>query len=240
MNSIIGGVFMNNNKLCLLKKRTDSFGIPRPMNGSSDVPVSSSFFMQIYNPGDKNDSVNPDSVSAIIRQVNGETLVILEKEQKFVNGFSGCIFELKDRSGQLLSLYFDNNIPLDYNKEYSIIITASSFGGAALTEPEGIIKFTTSASTNRHKISHELDINNNKPTKWHGQFFGGLLKPSFCTTLRMALKREEFINQARKEYPKAWNLQRDFWLTGFEHNPDRRSFRYLPNIVREKETRLII
>lgn len=49
--------------------------------------------------------------------------------------------------------------------------------------------------------------------------------------------RHALVRQAQKEFPDAWNLQRDAYLSGFEHQPD--PFKMYPNIVREKETRRI-
>ena len=46
--------------------------------------------------------------------------------------------------------------------------------------------------------------------------------------------------EARKPHPRAWSLQRDFWLTGTEYRPANGFFpSNLPNIVRERETRRI-
>ena len=45
--------------------------------------------------------------------------------------------------------------------------------------------------------------------------------------------------EARKQHPRAWSYQRDFWPTGTEYQSRDRSSRSLPNIVRERETRRI-
>jgi hypothetical protein len=45
--------------------------------------------------------------------------------------------------------------------------------------------------------------------------------------------------RARKEHPRAWSYQRDFWMTGTDFRPGGLLPQLLPNIVRERETRRI-
>ena len=45
--------------------------------------------------------------------------------------------------------------------------------------------------------------------------------------------------EARKQHPRAWSYQRDFWMTGTEFTKPGFLPQNLPNIVRERETRRI-
>src|SRR5262249_38109916 len=59
-----------------------------------------------------------------------------------------------------------------------------------------------------------------------------------CTSHSLRVPTYDLMAEVRKSAPKAWSLQRDFWLTGMEQRPDLLA-RNLPNIVRERETRRI-
>jgi hypothetical protein len=48
------------------------------------------------------------------------------------------------------------------------------------------------------------------------------------------------MGKAHKEHPRAWSLQRDFWMTGTEYQPASILPQFLPNVVRERETRRIV
>ena len=77
------------------------------------------------------------------------------------------------------------------------------------------------------------------PVRWHGAFFSGICNVLFCTRATTFGPTYDLMNAARKEHPKAWSYQRDFWMTGME---DRKPVFFesnLPNIVRLRETRHI-
>ncbi|MBI4578757.1 MAG: hypothetical protein HY718_03590, partial [Planctomycetes bacterium] len=77
------------------------------------------------------------------------------------------------------------------------------------------------------------------PVRWHGAFFSGFCKPSFCNSDPQLIGTYELMAEANRQYPKAWSLQRDFWMTGMDDRPGFLT-PVLPNVVRERETRRIV
>ena len=106
-----------------------------------------------------------------------------------------------------------------------------------MSEDKGSWQFTTEAAPATHPLQFPLDLSVS-PVRWHGGFFTGFCKPSFCTSESNRLPGYELSDRVRKQFPKAWSLQRDFWPTGMEHQPGFLSGG-LPNVVRERETRRI-
>ena len=71
-------------------------------------------------------------------------------------------------------------------------------------------------------------------------FFSGICNVVFCTHAASYGPTYDLMNEARKQHPKAWSYQRDFWMTGSEDQKPGLFGSTLPNIVRERETRRIV
>jgi len=118
-------------------------------------------------------------------------------------------------------------------------VEAKSYYDGVLPEKESTWSFTTEPEPTTHRISHTIDFSAEPDVIWHGEFFNGFANPSFATNAgeNGRVPHYKLIAKARKEYPHAWNLFRDAYLSGFAHlyNP----FKKYPNIVRERQTRRI-
>ncbi len=78
-----------------------------------------------------------------------------------------------------------------------------------------------------------------EPVRWHGRFFSGICNVIFCSQAAKYGPTYDLMAEARKQHPRAWSYQRDFWPTGTEFRPPSSFLPNLPNIVRERETRRI-
>ncbi len=211
--------------------------VPRPNPGVKNVPLHTCFFV-IIGSDDVSDRVQADSVAITLLPDGGEAFPVLRPNQTFTNGYSGVLFPVDDnRYGRGLAAYVESDIPLTPNTQYQITVTAESARGASLPEEEQSWHFTTEAAPDAYSLAFSLDLAKGPDVQWHGEFFNSLAKPAFCTSSRSRLPHYDLIAEAQQDFPHAWNLQRDAYLAGFEHQPD--PFKNFPNIVREQETRRI-
>ncbi len=212
--------------------------VPRPNPGVANVPLRTSFFVMVGTE-DEADHVDPDSVAIAVQPKGGDAVPILERGQQFAEGYSGELFYSEDgRYGRALAIHVESTVPLEPETEYDIIVEAESFRGERLPEDEQTWSFTTESAPTTHDIAYTLDLAQGPDVLWNGEFFNSLAKPAFCTSSPHRLPHYDLIAEAQAEYPHAWNLQRDAYLAGFEHQPD--PLKNFPNIVRERETRRII
>ena len=98
--------------------------------------------------------------------------------------------------------------------------------------------FTTESVPAVHSQEFSLDLKA-EPIHWQGRFFSGICNVIFCTQAANYGPTFDLMAEARKSHPRAWSLERDFWLTGTEFRPPGFLAANLPNIVRERETRRI-
>jgi hypothetical protein len=200
--------------------------------------VATSFFVQIgFRDKDTTDSVLFDSVSMRIGP-RGEPMVdMLRPGRDFAEGYQGKVFSGKGR-GPAVAVYVDAQADLEPSTTYTVSVGARSQSGAVLSQKAGTWQFTTEDSAATHRPRLALDLSST-PVRWHGGFFTGFCKPSFCTSASNRIPGYELMDRIRKRHPKAWSLQRDFTMTGTERQP-----RFLldgsPNVVREQETRRIV
>ena len=121
---------------------------------------------------------------------------------------------------------------------YALHVSASLGGEAAQREDAGTWSFTTEAAPSILALEFPVNLRD-APVRWHGQFFSGLCNVIFCTQAANYGPTYDLMADARKQHPRAWSYQRDFWPTGTEYRPSGFLAQMLPNIVRERETRRI-
>jgi hypothetical protein len=221
----------------------DHFVLPRPENGMVDVPLNTSFFI-VLATGDDMDAISKNSICVELKPKNSDTLHLLKPNQTFATGYSGEIKDIdyfkgrrQDRFGKnAVGIYINGSTELEPNTEYTIRVGAESRRGASIPESEKTWSFTTQDKPDTHKIKYELNVESVNPLHWEGAFFPGFVKASFNSAKKFD-PGWDLMTEAQKDYPIAWTLQRDFWLTGFQQveNP----LRLLPNVVRELETRRV-
>ncbi len=211
---------------------------PRPQVGARHVPLRSSFYMEIASPVES-DAVLADSVSIVLETAGGEAVEVLRAGRQFASGYFGHLADHPRGSGRSLLVFVDSTGELEPDTTYSIRVEARSRRGATLGEEEGVWSFTTEQAPDRHRLDYTLDLRAEPDVYWRGAFFNGFAKPAFATSTRQngRVPHYELMAEAREAYPHAWNLLRDAYLTGFEHQPN--VFKAYPNLVREKETRRI-
>jgi len=221
----------------LLRAKPDPYGCPRPAPGETNVPVGTSFFLEIgFEEKNTTDVVLPDSVAVRIGPRGQPAADVLKAGGQFAEGYSGKVFPGR-KDGLSLVVYLDGEADLEPSTTYVVSVTARSRDGAVLDGKQGSWQFTTEDAATTHSLRFQLDLST-PPICWHGGFFRGFCKPSFCTSASNRIPGYELMDRIRTRCPKAWSLQRDFTLTGMEHQPRFLSGR-LPNVVRERETRRI-
>ncbi len=217
----------------------DPYGAPRPAPGQQHVPLRTSFYIDLAAVGDKiDDDVLPETVTIELQPAGQQAATLLGQGQKFADGFHGWLRGGADRKGERkLLIYIDGDQALAASTKYTIHVSARTRGGAELATQAGTWDFTTEAAPAVQPIEFSLALD--QPTvHWQGGFFTGICGTSFATNYHNRLPTFELMDAVRQTSPKAWGMQRDFWLTGFEHQPQFLAPN-LPNIVRERETRRI-
>jgi hypothetical protein len=222
----------------LVSRPHDPYGSPRPAPGQQNVALQTTFFVELAAAGPA-DLVLPESVAIELTPDDGAALVLLRPGCQFSPGHSGKFLHGKDDAiGNTLAVYVDTNKRLRPSSTYTIQVAARSRKGASLPVKAGAWRFTTEAAAAVPPISLSLSLER-PAVRWHGSFFTGFCSISFCTSRANRIPTYELMDEVRKTAPRAWSLQRDFWLTGMEHRPVFLDTK-LPNIVRERETRRIV
>lgn len=212
--------------------------VPRPNPGAEHVSPRTDFFA-IVGTDDPADRVDPDSITITLRPAGGEAFPVLSPGQSFPEGYQGRLFQQDDgRYGRGLAVYVDPERALTPDTVYTITVRAESERGMSLPVDEGAWRFTTASAPDSRAVDMAFNLAAGPDVTWNGQFFNGLGKSSFTTSAPHRLPQYELIARAQEDYPDAWNLQRDAYLAGFEHQPVL--MKKLPNIVRERETRRIV
>jgi len=223
----------------LLKQAHDPYGIPRPGADQKNVPLRTSFYIELgLDKAEKADFVPSESVSIRLQRAGGEAFDVLIPGRQFGPGYSGRFIPRNDpQGGQAVGVYATSDVPLEPSTAYTIEVSAKSQKGVVLSAKAGKWSFTTEAVPLVHELSAAIDLKT-PPVRWQGAFFSGFCKPSFCTSDPVMIDTYELMKEVHERHPKAWRLQRDFWMTGMDDKPGILAQR-LPNVVRERETRRI-
>jgi hypothetical protein len=218
----------------LVRKAYDPYGVPRPAPGQQQVPLRTTFYVELGFADKKaTDEVLADSITMELEAGSDGARQPLLSGGRFAAGYAGKFIH----HGSALGVYVDGQQPLRPATTYTIRLQARSRGGATLPEKAGTWQFTTEAAPGRHPL--RLTLAKDVPVvRWHGGFFTGFCGVSFCTGHANRIPTYELMDRVRRSAPRAWSFERDFWLTGMEHQP-RFLDTKLPNIVRERETRRI-
>jgi hypothetical protein len=221
----------------LIAKPHDPYGAPRPAPNQEHVPLQSSVYVELgLSEKGSSDVVLPESVAIELEPEGGPAISILRPNRQFADGYAGKFLHGKDEQKRAtLAVYVDPTRKLRPATKYTARVTARSRDGAALTAAAGTWHFTTEAEPKPQPIDFRLALGE-PAVRWQGGFFTGICNVAFCTSAANRIPTFELMEQVRKESPRAWSLQRDFWLTGMEHKPGFLKTN-LPNIVRERETR---
>src|SRR5262249_2711518 len=142
---------------------------------------------------------------------------LLRPGRRFAPGFTGKFIPQKaPQTGATLGVYLDGEHPLRPATRYTVRVRARSRSGAVLPAKAGTWQFTTQAppATPRLRFSLPADA---PVARWHGGFFTGFCGVSFGTNHTYRIPTFELMDRVRHAAPRAWSLQRDFWLTGMQH-----------------------
>jgi hypothetical protein len=180
----------------------------------------------------------PETISLELEGEKSGPFVVLSPGQRFAEGYTGKFIPQGGSTRAVLGIYVEGSKPLLPSTRYTVKVKARSKRGAMLPAKEGAWQFKTEQAAARHVV--HLKLAADAPTaRWQGGFFTGFCGVTFCNGRQNRIPTFELMKQTRKWAPRAWSLQRDFWLTGMEYQPGFLSGS-LPNIVRERETRRIV
>ena len=244
----------------LLKNNRDPYGYPRPANGETNVPTGTSIFFELniqegkrvkpVEPsveaqvggfelaGQSKDVIDLDSVTVQIRQEGHPAMEILGVGLKFAQGYFGkATYNGAQHSTAIV--YIDGKNELKPSTSYYIRVSAKSRDGAVLGEKDRQWRFITEDKAAVHPVNFQLDLSK-PPVRWHGSFFTGFCKTTFCTSSANRMESYALMDSVRKTFPKAWSVVRDVHLGSKYQSKDNAVITWaLPNIVREQETRRI-
>ena len=245
----------------LLQNKRDPYGSPRPANGETNVPTGTSIFFELNIQEDKKPKlvepsveaqvgdfdlagksknvIDLDSISVQLHVAGQQAAAILSRGQNFAEGYFGKITYNGTQKNTAL-LYIDSKKELEPSATYFVSVSAKSRDGAVLGNKDGQWKFTTEVKAGTNPVTFQLDLSK-PPVRWHGGFFTGFCKTTFCTSSANRMESYALMDSVRKKFPKAWSVVRDIHL-GMEYQPkDNPVITWaLPNIVRERETRRIV
>ncbi len=234
--AVIGLYQRSSQNIQILRANPDPYGYPRPAPNEKNVPVGTSIFLQLgFNDENTEDSILADSISVQLGPRDGPPVEVLKSGRQFPDGYWGKVLS---GQGSTMSVYIDSKIELKPSTRYAVSVSARSKNGVSLSGRKGTWEFTTEDRPIQHSLKYQLDLSK-PPIRWHGGFFTGFCKTGFCTSAPDRVSTYELMERVRRQYPKAWSLQRDFYLTGMDRRPKLLS-QVLPNIVRERETRRIM
>lgn len=220
----------------LLRRPHDPYGTPRPAPGQTDVPLRSTLYVELGIGG--KDAVAADSVTIELEPAGDPAVAVLRSNGRFAGGFAGRFLPGPGPDGgSALGVYVDPATPLRPATTYTVRVAARSRDGAVLSVRDGTWTFTTEAGPDPRPVAFAVALAD-PPVRWHGGFFTGVCNVAFCTSHANRLPTYDLMARVRETAPRAWSLQRDFWLTGMEHRPGMFKTN-LPNIVRERETRRV-
>src|SRR5947209_8739189 len=221
----------------LIARPHDPYGAPRPAPKQENVPLQSTFYVELgLSEKGSTDAVLPESVAIELEPDDGPAVALLRPNRQFADGCTGKFLPGKDEQNRAtLAVYVDPTRKLRPATKYTVRVTAWSRGGAALPAAAGTWQFTTEAEPKPRPIDFRLALNE-PAVRWQGGFFTGFCNVAFCTSAANRVPTYELMEQVRQSSPRAWSLQRDFWMTGTEHKPGFLKIN-LPNVVRERETR---
>ena len=228
-------------KIRLLRRDEDIFTTPRPVIGAAHVALGTSFFMQLYiDGGDAGaDKVDAGTLDVSLSDESGKTAYMV-KNGDFGENYGGTLKHTKKSFNCIdgIDIYIEPKTKLRPNTKYTVRLSAASERGCGIDENDSSWSFAT-GDEDIYELSFGLDLHC-EPVRWHGLFFSGIVRPDFNSPTYHSKARYDFLYGARKEYPRAWNLFRDFYLTGFDHQNPGYQLQLQPNIVRELETRRIV
>ena len=228
----------------LLENPMDPFGYPRPPHGAKGVPVRTSLYFEMGVEQPKpNDRISTPTLSVTLQAAGRKPVQVLSPGGRFERGFNGTIKEfLSDKGKPTVGVYIEPVEAMEPLTTYTVRVAADSLQKAA--RESGPTKdhwsFTTATKAEKQRLAFDLDLTA-RSVHWQGAFFSGLCNVAFCNIPNGLEPSYAMMARDRQKYPKAWAMQRDLWLTGFEDgdpNTDPWSFQ-LPCIVRELETRRI-
>lgn len=225
----------------LLRKAPDPFGYPRPEPGAKGVALKTSIYFELGMDKPKaGDQLATATLAVTLQPAQGKALAILSAGKGFAKGVKGWIRPAPQMMGPgTLAVYIEPPRTLDPLTTYTVKVEAKSRLGAALPAKDGQWRFTTGGKPGTKNLAFEMDFKS-APVQWQGEFFSGFCKPAFCNSATGLEPSYEMMARDRKQNPRAWKRQRDFWLTGSDHTPTNPFWPFwLPNIVRELETRRI-
>jgi hypothetical protein len=222
----------------LVHRAHDPYGVPRPAPNQEHVPPHTSFYVEL-NPAGKEhgDIVLEESVGIDLESAGDRPVPLLKPGRQFALGYSGRFIAGRGaETGPTVGIYVENGPPLHPATRYTVHVRAGSRRAPQPVEV-GTWQFTTAAAPTVHAV--DFALKDGPVVTWHGGFFTGYCSVSFCTGRVFRLPTFDLMDRGRRAAPRAWTLQRDFWLTGTEHRPGILTVN-LPNIVRERETRRIV
>ena len=216
----------------LVVREPDPHGSPRPFRDARDVPPRTSLYFELAMPPEAAADVDPEAVAVTLRPAGGAAVELLRPGRRFVAGGSGWLRPKHDLSGQKsLAVYIEPGRPLTPATRHDVRVSAG-------TEEAGSWSFTTEEAPAARTLEFPIDLGA-EPVRWHGRFFSGLCNVIFCSEAANYGPTYDLMAEARKQHPRAWSYQRDFWPTGTEFRPAGFLPQRLPNLVRERETRRI-
>ena len=217
--------------------------LPRPVSHAKDVPLHTTLYFELAAGADgegRPDPLDVDTLRVTLAEAGASPVVLLDAGRKWLGGASGRIFApAVFPPAPNLGVYVVLPAPLKPATSYAVGVECKSRLGAGLA-PDWIgWKFRTRAAQPPGRARLAGDVA--RTVRWQGQIFAGICKPNFDTS-RVFDQLDSYDLMAAAKGPgpgpavcslqRDWPLCSDGWMGGlFDGNP---------NLVRERETRVIV
>ena len=204
----------------------DPHGSPRPFRDARDVPLRTSLYLELATPpGAKAGEVSPDSVSVSLQPGRRRGRRAAAAGPPVRRGCLGVAAAEERPLGRPVARRLHRaprtaesprrDTPRRCARRPA---RAAGRGRDPPADVAGTWSFTTEAAEPVHRLAFPLDLGA-EPVRWHGRFFSGVCNVIFCSQAANYGPTYELMAEARKQHPRAWSYQRDFWPTGTEFRP---------------------
>ena len=202
----------------LVEPAPDPHGSPRPAREARDVPPRTSLYLELaMPPEDQAGAVDPESVALTLQPEGGEAVELLRPGRRFAEGASGWLRPKQELSGAPVARRLRRARATAGARDP---LHGPRLGGLARARPArsgeaGTWSFTTEAARPVHALTSR--------STWAPSRSDGTARSSRASATSSSAPRRrhfgptyELMAEARKQHPRAWSYQRDFWMTGTE------------------------
>jgi hypothetical protein len=151
----------------LVERQPDPHGSPRPARNARDVPIKTSFYLELGMPAQANTGdASPESVSVSLKEQGGGVVALLQSGRQFAPDAAGWLRPKQDQQGaKSLAVYIEPGRPLQSATKYTVVVSAGALNQKVSSATIGTWSFTTESIRAVHAQEFSLDLKS-EPIHW--------------------------------------------------------------------------